>query len=304
VWERWTHLSHRVLLPVAAGTAIIFGAGVLADSQPAVLPYLPVLLIAVGGVALSTSLAFLAARRREAALRASAAAHAPFRRGHPLRPPAVRAVTPGPADGPRNGAPWPAAFSRTATWDARLATSSAGDVLWHEWLPASLPALGVEIVGPVPETLYTPADEEAPVAFSRRDAELGFASRMAGVGEDDGVPASNGPRNGDAIRVTGRSFPDLSQSAVELEALTAAPPHLRSLGEVAASRSFEGSAPAGGRSDAKSSCSTCLVTLDGWRWQPCPGCYQPICPDCVVDSLASYGATGCAGCVQGRPLTP
>ncbi len=309
-WEQWTHLSHRYVMPVAAGTALTFGSALLADFQPGVVRYLPELLIAVGAVALSTSFAFLVARRREAALRAAAAAHAPFRRTHPLRPPVVRPEAPSAIPSVRGGSPWSGAYSRTAGWNGSLAVSSAGDALWSEWLPMGIDELGAEVVGPVPETLYLPTASDPGPVISRRDDDLVFLEQFAEGSEGDEPPNGLAPSPPQGWSSGSLAFPDIPMDPVELEALNAVPPYLRFSAGLERrpnppAPTFEAPAPViAASSEARSSCSTCLVTLGSSRWQPCPGCYEPICTDCVVDSLASYGATGCAGCVQGRPLTP
>ncbi len=308
-WERWTHLSHRYVLPVAAGTAVAFGAALLTDFQPGVVRYLPELLIAVGGVALSTSFAFLAARRRESLARASAEAHAPFRRARPLRPPVVRPDPAGALPGSGAGAPWPAAYARTSPTTGSLTSSSAGDALWHEWLPTGIEKLGAEVVGPVPETLYSQVPAEGGGIIARRDEDLLFLEQLAEGLAEDASPRGGFPTAPQGGSAGGLSVSELTPTPVELEALNAIPPYLRLSVGLESRRTLPSAVPSPVAqppvpSVARASCSTCLVTLGESRWQPCPGCYQPICTDCVVDSLVSYGASGCAGCVQGRPLVP
>jgi hypothetical protein len=302
-WDRWTHLSHRYVMPVAAGTAVTFGAALLADYPPAVLAYLPALLLAVGLVALSTSFAFLAARRRTETGHVAAAPGERVRAG-PVRPPFVRDVPKDPRPTDAIGSVWPTSFARTDPWSGSLTASSVGDRLWREWLPVEGEPLGAEIIGPVPETLYSPRGAGAPDPFPYREEDLLFIEKLAEASEGDDGPSAFGLNGGEGWSTGSFSMPDLSRNVVEVEALNAVPPHLRatvgprprSVGPVS-----RGAPVAGAPRNANDSCSTCLVTLDrASRWEPCPGCFQPICPDCVIDSLASYGATGCAGCVQGR----
>lgn len=305
-WERWTHLSHRYVLPVAAGTALTFGAALMADFQPAVVRYLPELLVGVGGVALATSFGFLIARRKEAALRAAASAHAPFRRARALRPPVVRREPVDAAPLPHGGSPWPTAYAGTPSWNGSYTTSSPGEVLWHEWLTAVPEDLGAELIGPVPETLYNPIGADAGGVIRRRDEDLVFAEGLAEAPEGDGSPSAIPLATPQGWSSGSLSFPDLELDPVELEALNHIPPYLRfsaGLGPRPAPAPAPPSLPATPAipSQARDSCSTCLTTLADSHWQPCPGCYQPICGDCAVDSLVSYGATGCVGCVQNRP---
>jgi hypothetical protein len=302
-WDRWTHFSHRYVLPVAAGTAVTFGAALLADYQPAVLDVLPAVLIAVGGVALATSFGFLVSRRR-VALRHLPTAPGEKARDQPLRSPFSRA---GPVDLPpvdRLGTPWPIAFAKTDTSRGSLASSSPGEQLWHEWLSTQAEGLGAEIVGPVPATAYSERSARAPDPFPYRDEDLLFLEQLAEAAEGDEAPGAMALAGRDGWATGSLAAPDISRGIVEVEAMTAVPPYLRSARapERRPSPAVEMAPAIAPRSRASESCSTCLVTLEGSRWHPCPGCFQPICPDCVVDSLASYGATGCAGCVQGRPI--
>jgi hypothetical protein len=293
-WRDPAHLSHRYLLPVAAAGAATFGAALAVDFQPGMVQFVPEVLVGVGLVGLATSFSLLRSRRSQ-----RAAASAPVPRPTPPRRPPV------PGSGPAPRAPFasdpaalPGGYALSTWWpEAVSATPPAGDRLWHEWqASAGVGAFEVPLTGPVPETYYQFPTPGGLVPFEEKEPDLilvGPVARSGAAGSPAAVVLS-----GDEWTAGSYAVPDGELSPIEFEAFSPLPPHLRNPSGVGPKRlPLWVSGPGAPAAPTTADCVTCGTVVADTQWRPCPTCTEPICGDCVLDSLLAHGATWCADCL-------
>ena len=159
---RVTVAAHRYFLPAAGGAALTFGTLFLIGVEPPSVPLLALALMVVGGGSLLTAFSF---RLWQLSLLPPPTARVARRRGS--SPPPVQ---------PHGSAPrrerTPPDWSIPHSGIGRSVVSASAPPpagIWEQWEPASHPALGAALVGPVPSTAYLPPRVGAIAPFAARD---------------------------------------------------------------------------------------------------------------------------------------
>lgn len=152
--------SRRYLLPLAGAAAVGAGGLALAGVGPVVSPYVAAGLVAVGAVALVSSVSY-----------------------HRLRSPSPAAAAP-----PALARPRPAPGGRPARPEStphsglgRVASSSvswSGEEIWQRWRRPAGSHLGAEVIPPVGSTAYVPPRSGSLHPFGARDRDLWFMPSM------------------------------------------------------------------------------------------------------------------------------
>lgn len=274
------------------------GSGLVLDYSSAIAIVLPSLLLLLGGATLSSSLVFLRWHHAPAASTRTSAGTILHPSTRPPAPPLVPAAPRGATTPLVALLPAPSAVPpRPFGWGEVFATvSSPGYQLWHEWQPAGSDSIGTEVIGPVPETYF------APVAEGRFDP---FPEKAPDWVIEESAPAATmalgGPDGAGGSGVAG--IPNGLTCGVEFEALTAVPPHLRTVGPGPAKLLplliAEPRTPA---ALAAKTCASCTSMIGDPRWRACPGCHLPVCADCILDALLAYGTGFCVECASERSL--
>lgn len=168
-WERVAHHSHLHLLPVVAAGALVWGSLSLFGWFHEFERFLPLALTFVGAVALLGSVAsylcYLSSPGRE-----SQEASRP-----PPVPSREASETQGTALPVREQQPTRDSYPSSGIGRATVSkVARVGDELWHHWSTPKPTPLGAQIVGPVPETAYSPTKPGSDAVFGHRDQEILF----------------------------------------------------------------------------------------------------------------------------------
>jgi hypothetical protein len=332
-WERWTHATHQYVLPAIAAGGLALGGALVAGAPRVLEEYVPAALVVLGAGTLGSSVLYQGWRRHVA--RSTAAA---------TIPPAARGGTP-----PTTACPTCAETAAHREWAdlVRRAWHTAvpaglhapaldpatgltpGDALWQTWREAQIGRLPVELVGPVPETAWSPPEPGSFVPFPNReptwmvvdgvlipilpDGEIpAVVERPRELSADVSVPAESPCVSVETFVVSGPSVPSVAPSpAAEVaafpatpeewltgEALHPLPPHLR--GEAPTWTGPVPSIPASTVALSSITCASCARSFDeDGAWGPCPECGEPVCPGCRVRAVVDYGHTWCTTCGTG-----
>ena len=175
-------------------------------------------------------------------------------------------------------------------WPVSTTLSSPGDRLWSEWLPAETTGLPVALVGPVPETAYVAPSPGAFVPFPDREPDL-F------------IDAPDWPETGLGLSGLSSTAPSSTAARVLREALNPLPPMQR-IAPIRPTRPTPAPAPAR-RASGGPACASCTSSVVELRkWGPCAECLQPVCSECLLESMAVVGRGWCATCVAETRTDP
>ncbi|MGA3021393.1 MAG: hypothetical protein ABSE66_01095 [Thermoplasmata archaeon] len=174
-WERFTRLSHQLLLPAAALTSLFLGLALLLDPLARVGVYTPFALLAVGLGALASSTSLYRWWNPLPLPGESVPAVGVATASRPTGPPTEAAT--GPADRPRSPI-----TGRGSEWRVLSSPSDPGDETWLSWLPRERRRLGPKAIGSVPGVVHSPGKAGNLVAFPVRNYYHGVRSAM-GSGE-------------------------------------------------------------------------------------------------------------------------
>jgi hypothetical protein len=180
--------------------------------------------------------------------------------------------------------------------------SVPGGTIWNHLLPASPGELPAELVGPIPECAFDPDQDlelgtTPPLAVSATSPEtLASPAAPAVIESWRGAGAFGSPTSQDA------PSPFEPTSWLEMEALMAAPPHLRPPG----SGPVPPPAPAPIQptlsGTAGSACATCASSMtDPETWHRCTHCRRPLCVECILETLKTSGRGWCSNCSAMEP---
>ncbi len=160
--------SHRYVLPLAGAAAVALGALSLFVERAEVARYLPFALLGVGVAALIAAFAAVPGHRGRVEGGLRSAGHDGLAiAGNRIEE--TRTATHGPIDLPHPHAPV-SGLGRTAV----SVVAHLGDDLWGRWATPAASPLGAALVGPVPETAYTPPRPDAISPFPEKDADAVF----------------------------------------------------------------------------------------------------------------------------------
>jgi len=320
----------RYVLPIAGGAALALGSLAVSGLHNAFDRYLPVASVAVGVTTLWASFV-------------------PYASGRTPRP-GLNAV---PARGPVHVVPTPSARPAARTIPPEkhhLRPSEAekrergavpahvakpGDELWRHWATPKT-SLGAALVGPVPETAYSPSRSGAVAPFAARDRDVVFPSDLPRVPNGVGTPsrtadialrpfAPSAPAKAGAtespsnrapppFREVGSYFggsvgllPLLDSLDYESSEMTELPssaePHLE-LNDRAKDWLDRASCSPTRRTLARF-CSGCSRRLDDFReWVHCRQCREPVCQECLSESFSTNGRGLCNDCRETKDPPP
>ncbi len=169
-WKRVAHDAHVFVLPLAGAGALAWGGLLLLGVQTEFGRYLPFGLVLIGSAALGTSFAFHRSNRSEAARSSGPRSAANLPSLPRSVPPASPSFAPGKVSRRRREPTPVSGIGRTAV----SVVTQAGDELWRRWVRPRSTSLGAELVGPVPETAYSPPKPGAFVPFPEKDRNIRF----------------------------------------------------------------------------------------------------------------------------------
>jgi len=338
--ERWAIASHRFAVPAAGAAAVAAGATMAAGLRAPIGGWAPEILLATGASVLGASLAHRAVQRRRAARLAATSSSEPIPSARWEEGVCARCSGTGLAaafvdDLAPVAAPLPSMHRRVVS-----ASTTAGDQIWSSWLRTDGERLPVPLVGPVPETAYSPPRPGAFVPFPAREPEPRVSPAPTELAPTRTAPPLLGPFSEEELD---RMFPPLLAAAgappppastilpatpadgrpsvpmeppglfddgapfapidfdLALEAANPIPPHLRSRDRRRAAP------PRPAREYARTAivhsaeCASCERTLTELRrWGPCPGCLRPVCNLCLLEAIWSQGRGYCAACLAER----
>ena len=329
-WGRWTHASHRYVLPTAAAAGLALG-GALAVGAPLTLSeYAPAALLTLGSVSLGSSLLYLGWKRHSDR-------PGPSGSRVTVRAPAVPCPRCVESDARREWGDLVRRAWHTAVPDPLEAsplegpwTPRPGDQLWETWSHEEGGRLPVALVGPVPETAWTRPSAGAFVPFPEKEPTLIV---IDGILSPVPSPQGNSPPAGPTVLPgTERAGPegtvpdspddqrtlddpagpapltygfDLGQLApsldwLTLEALHPVPPHLRGPTDPTWSSSATPQGPIASE-ELSETCGSCLQSFPedaGGGW--CPECGVPVCHGCRARAIVDFGHTWCVTCGASR----
>lgn len=182
--------------------------------------------------------------------------------------------------------------STSSLWDAPPA--DAAGRLWNHLIPPSAGELPAHLVGPVREVAFDPDVDLEPGVTPELDPMEGAPGPIPGP--DPSPPGAWAGSGTSAMPLTWTlETPWEASNWLELEALIATPPHLRSPSPPA------GATPPGRRAagveENPSRCATCDAGMPRSEpWHRCAHCRRPLCPDCIVETLTLAGRGWCAHC--------
>ena len=179
--------------------------------------------------------------------------------------------------------------------------SSPGDLLWRSWTSSDVGEMPVELVGPLPETAYTPTPPGGFQPFPERDLDLLVPTIRPVVAETGVGPTWD--------EIWSRLIEPVAPiDAMTVEALTAMPPHLRVSDDGMESPALSSFSAPGSPSDPASgaSCASCDRVLTR-RADPrsCEECDRLVCSPCAIEATLDHGATWCSSCASPTdPVSP
>lgn len=323
----WADRSHRYVLPVAGAVAVALGLSLALGARFPAGAYLPLVLVLLGIGVLASALAHLEVRKAPPAEAAVASERfiadtlvicpscsaRSFEAGSTSTPPSGGWRVPDPSQ------TVPAPGSAVAS-----ATNPSGLLWGTSWLSESR-RLPVELVGPVPVTVYVPPRPGA----SPLPAKLEPA--RSGVPETGDLPGGSGgltprgnaetpgrtwtisdlPGSGPRVSANTRNREGVGSSAFEYpvgdlvlrEALNPTPPHLRT-GPSLAEAPSRLPLPHSWEPVPPTQCADCHDPVpDPASWRRCSDCRHVLCADCMVSALLTRERAWCSHCAEVRSLT-
>ena len=203
-WERVAHHSHLYVLPAAGVAASILGVVGLIGARMEPTALLPTALVLVGTSAIVGSVgSYMCLPKTEVA-----PVRAPGSHTKNAEPEAVNAVT-GRAEPSREKVfePRPGR-AHVSIGRATLAElTQIEDEIWKRWARPQTAALGAELVGPVPETAFSPHKAGAFVAFPDKDEDaVPMEVDAKGIAAARPQEARRSPASARTIDSAGRSL--------------------------------------------------------------------------------------------------
>ena len=322
----WSDHSHLYVLPTAGAVSIVLGLSFTIGAWSLSEPYVPLALVLVGVGVLGTALAHLGAQR--AAVPATPPPSDRYIADSLVICPSCSARSfeavspPQPA---MTAAAWripDPSHTPVAGLAADLSKARPGDFLWGSWMHEA-GRLPVELVGPVPETAYSPHRPGAPVFHEEGEpvvlgtATSGLQLVMGGAYSGGESPTDYSPSvtvlatdvetdlptgiagwKGVASSVVECSIADL----VLQEALNPTPPHLRAGTRPVRAPVPGPTAPLGSPAPA-AQCADCRdLVPDPANWRRCSDCHHLLCAGCMVSALLTRERAWCARCAERRHL--
>lgn len=166
-WGRLAYESSFYLLPAVGAFTLGLGCTMFLGLRTEIVRYLPLALVLAGLATLFGSVStVLGSRPRGTVSPAPSPSHvrtAPSREpAHRPRPPRPRRAREPSGSGPISG------IGRAAA----SAVATGADALWRRWTVPKSASLGAELVGPVPETAYSPPKPGTFVPFPTKDEDI------------------------------------------------------------------------------------------------------------------------------------
>jgi hypothetical protein len=324
----WAHRSHGYVLATAGAASVGLGLSVALDPRLVGGAYLPPLLVALGAGALATVAARLLFRKTPVVAPAPPVERTEAEawvicpscnaRGFdvvPSVPPAARAR----AD-PTIGS--------LSLGRSPLEEIPPGEFLWESWMPAA-GRLPVDLVGPVPETVYVPHGPGAPAFRSEGDPTVvSFVAETVPEAPTSRPPAVEAlrdatdrperetpppkpnspdlPREYRRTRATPEPVPPPAQDApvgerVLHEWWNPTPPHLRSAPSATPAPVTPPSLREVRHEGDVGRCATCDEPLRETRdWRRCTECQRLLCSRCMMSAFLTLERGWCSRCAEFR----
>lgn len=328
-WENVVRQSTQLALLSAGGAALLLGSlcvsGILNDFDP----FLPAAFALVGLIALWASFAPEVLSRLERNERSM-----PPPRPRSASPSSERAFLPARNQTASERRTDPFAWETRVGRTAQPPTPHAGEEIWGQWSTPEMTPMGAELVGPVPETAYSPPKPGAAAPYSAMDRDIWFLPVMLSQSVDSAAPptpkpdgssppvlappATPGdqkfpaagspvpPRNvGLFLRGPGAVLPLLDALDYETGFGTyATPPSDPQRGSTSASKAWKNGASSDApRATAARICNDCSRHLADFReWVHCRRCLKPLCQNCLAKSFSQNDRGLCSDCRDAKFL--
>lgn len=333
-WERVAHHTHLYVLPAAGAVSFAMGTLAVVGVRWELDRFFALTLVLVGFAAILGSLgSYMCLQPR------GDSSPRPKDRGEPAgaetTPPDPMGETTRPTGGSSREARPHSGIGRATTL-AHL--TQVEDEVWRRWAAPSHASLGAPVVGPVPETAFSPHISGGFAAFPERDADIvlldgkveGIApsqasesarpaarGRAARPSVSDRIPAGptlsgrpplwTGPA---AVEEAGSPLSeraglptslDAFDHVADLESINPILPRLRPSPPNGPARWLEKARPTSEEGSMRRLCTECSQHLSDFRsWVECRVCRKPICRDCLQESFQRPAAGTCSDCQEKR----
>ncbi len=322
----WADRFHRYVLPVAGAISVTLGVSLAVGARFPWDAYLPLVLVVLGVGVLASVLA-----RYGTGTVPPTVAPAPSERFIADTLVICPSCSARSFEAVSSASPHPSAWrvpdpsrGAFAPGSSELLTANPGDFLWGSWLPGT-GRLPVELVGPVPETVYVPPRPGTPTLYE--ESEPVFVGGPP-AGGTRGTPSGSTVPGSPSLSARSWTVTEIVEPESDLptslagwkgvgsatldypiadpllqEALNPIPPHLRT-GSTPANPAPPVPPPRPWEPGHPGLCADCSDPVpDLANWRRCSDCHHLLCAGCMVSALLTRERAWCAHCAELRILT-